>query len=101
MTIEIKRTADETVIEVIGRLDTTTAPSLEKTINENVENTKKLVLDMDGLEYISSAGLRVLLSAQKKMNQIGSMKLISVCEEVMDVFEMTGFADILTIEKKA
>lgn len=101
MTIEIKRTADETVIEVIGRLDTTTAPSLEKTINENVENTKKLVLDMDGLEYISSAGLRVLLSAQKKMNQIGSMKLISVCDEVMDVFEMTGFADILTIEKKA
>ena len=101
MTIEIKRIEDETVIAVGGRLDTTTAPALEKTINENIENTKILVLDMNALEYISSAGLRVLLSTQKKMNQIGSMKLISVCDEVMDVFEMTGFADILTIEKRA
>ena len=100
MTIEIKKIADETTITVVGRLDTTTAPALEKTINENVENTASLVLDMKGLEYISSAGLRVLLGAQKKMNLIGKMKLINVCEEVMDVFEMTGFADILTIEKK-
>ena len=101
MTIEIKKNANETVIEVVGRLDTTTAPALEKTINENIENTASLILEMNGLEYISSAGLRVLLGAQKKMNQIGAMKVINVCEEVMDVFEMTGFADILTIEKKA
>ena len=98
MTIEIKKIADETTIEVVGRLDTTTAPALEKTISENLESTKSLILDMKGLEYISSAGLRVLLGAQKKMNQIGSMKVTNVCEEVMDVFEMTGFADILVIE---
>jgi anti-sigma B factor antagonist len=98
MTIEIKRNADETIIELAGRLDTTTAPALDKTINNDIEDTKNLVLDLKGLEYISSAGLRVLLAAQKKMQKIGSMKLRSVCEEVMEVFEMTGFADILTIE---
>ena len=99
MTIEIKRNAKEVTIEVVGRLDTITAPVLEKTINENVENIQELVLDFNGLEYISSAGLRVLLGAQKKMKQIGTMKLTNVCEEVMDVLEMTGFADILTIER--
>ena len=98
MTIEIKRNADATTIELVGRLDTTTAPSLEKTINDDIGAVKNLVLDIKGLEYISSAGLRVLLGAQKKMNGIGSMKLIGVCEEVMEVLEMTGFADILTIE---
>ena len=98
MTIEIKRNADETVIELIGRLDTTTAPALDKTISEDIGDTKNLVLDIKGLEYISSAGLRVLLSAQKKMQKIGSMKVTNVCEAVMEVFEMTGFADILTIE---
>ena len=98
MTIEIKRNAEETVIELVGRLDTTTAPALDKTINGDLEGTKNLVMDFKGLEYISSAGLRVLLGAQKKMQKIGSMKLINVCEEVMEVFEMTGFADILTIE---
>ena len=98
MTIEIKKLARETTIEVVGRLDTTTAPVLEKTIAENTEGTKSLVLDLKGLEYISSAGLRVLLGAQKKMQKIGSMKVIHVCEEVMDIFEMTGFADILDIQ---
>ena len=98
MTIEIKKLADETIIEVVGRLDTITAPSLDKTINEDLGDTKNLVLDFKGMGYISSAGLRVLLSAQKKMQKIGSMKVINVCEEVMDVFEMTGFADILVIE---
>ena len=98
MTIEIKKNAAETIIEIVGRLDTITAPSLDKTINEDIGDTKELVLDMKGLEYISSAGLRVLLSAQKKMQKIGSMKVINVCEEVMEVFEMTGFADILVIE---
>ena len=98
MTIEIKRNAEETIIELVGRLDTTTAPALDKTINEDIGDTKNLVLDIKRLEYISSAGLRVLLSAQKKLQKIGSMKVINVCEAVMDVFEMTGFADILVIE---
>ena len=98
MTIEIKKNNEETVIEIVGRLDTVTAPALDKTINEDIGDTKNLVLDVKGVEYISSAGLRVLLSAQKKMQKIGSMKVTGVCEEVMEVFEMTGFADILVIE---
>ena len=98
MTIEIKRNSDQTVIELVGRLDTTTAPALDKTIRDDIADTKNLVLDVKKLEYISSAGLRVLLSAQKKMKNIGTMKVINVCEEVMEVFEMTGFADILNIE---
>ena len=98
MTIEIKRKAEEIVLQVAGRLDTTTAPALDKAIMENLTGIKSLILDFKGLEYISSAGLRVLLSAQKKMKQIGTMKLINVCEEVMEVFEITGFADILVIE---
>ena len=98
MTIEIKKNANETTIEVIGRLDTITAPVLEKTIVENISGIESLVLDFKGLEYISSAGLRVLLGAQKKMKNRGTMKLVGVCEDVMEVLEMTGFADILTIE---
>ena len=97
MTIEIKKNQEETIIEIVGRLDTITAPALDKTINEDIVDTKNLVLDLKGLEYISSAGLRVLLSAQKRMQKQGSMKLKNVCEEVMEVFEMTGFADILVI----
>ena len=98
MTIEIKKNITETVIEIVGRLDTITAPALDKTINEDIGDAKNLVLDVKGMEYISSAGLRVLLAAQKKMQKIGSMKVINVCEAVMEVFEMTGFADILVIE---
>ena len=98
MMIEIKKSAENTVVEIVGRLDTTTAPSLEKRLNEDMGETKNLILDFKGLEYISSAGLRVLLSAQKRMQKIGSMKLINVCESVMEVFEITGFADILVIE---
>jgi anti-sigma B factor antagonist len=98
MTIEIKKHGKETTIEVAGRLDTITAPVLEKTLGENTDGIKSLVLDLKGLEYISSAGLRVLLGAQKKMQKQGAMKLIGVCEEVMEILEMTGFADILTIE---
>ena len=97
MTIEIKKNATETIIESVGRLDTITAPALDKTINEDIAGTENLVLDVKGMEYISSAGLRVLLGAQKKMQKIGSMKVTGVCEEVMEVFEMTGFADILVI----
>ena len=98
MNIEVKRNLDEVIIEVAGRLDTTTAPTLDKTINDNTNDTKTLVLDLKELKYISSAGLRVLLSAQKKMQKIGSMTVKNVCEEIMEVFEMTGFADILSIE---
>ena len=98
MTIEIKKNQQETIIEIVGRLDTITAPALDKAINEDIGDTQNLVLDVKGMEYISSAGLRVFLGAQKKMQQVGSMKVINVCEQVMDVFEMTGFADILVIE---
>ena len=98
MTVEITRNSDVLVLALTGRLDTTTAPALDKTIQENINDIKSLALDFKGLEYISSAGLRVLLSAQKKMQQVGNMKVMNVCEEVMEVFEITGFADILTIE---
>ena len=98
MTIEIKKNDVETVIRIAGRLDTITAPALDKAINEDIGETRNLILDMKSLEYISSAGLRALLGAQKKMQKIGSMKVVNVCEEVMEVFEMTGFADILVIE---
>ena len=98
MTIEIKKNADTATITVAGRLDTTTAPMLDKTVNEDINDVKNLILDIKGIDYISSAGLRVLLSAQKKMQKIGSMKVLNVCPAVMEVFEMTGFADILVIE---
>ena len=98
MTIEIKKNENKVIIEVGGRLDTITAPVLEQRINESIVGINTLILDFKGIEYISSAGLRVLLGTQKKIQKNGSMKLINVCEDVMDVFEMTGFADILTIE---
>ena len=98
MTMEIKKNAEVTVIEVAGRLDTTTAPALERAISEDIGDTRNLVLDLKAVQYISSAGLRVLLGAQKKMQKIGSMKVTNVCEAVMEVLEMTGFADILVIE---
>ena len=98
MTIEMKKTDAQTVLEVSGRLDTTTAPVLDKTMIEEVSEKTALVLDLKELAYISSAGLRVLLSAQKRMRKHGSMKLRNVREEIMEVFEMTGFADILEIE---
>ena len=98
MTINIEKSGEMLTLKIEGRLDTTTAPELEKTINEQSEGIKDLVMDMEKLEYISSAGLRVLLAAQKKMNKIGTMKLTHVCDAVMEVFEMTGFSDILVFE---
>lgn len=89
---------DEMTLVLEGRLDTTTAPQLEGELKDSLENIKVLVFDMEKLEYISSAGLRVLLSAQKIMSRQGSMKVIHVCEEVNEIFEVTGFCDILTIE---
>jgi len=81
-----------------GRLDTTTAPQLEEKLNANLSGVKELVLDCAGLEYISSAGLRVLLSAQKVMSRQGSMKLTHVNMIITEIFEVTGFIDVLTIE---
>ena len=98
MTIDIKTNTEESIIEIAGRLDTATAPVLDKMISEDIQDTQKIILDLKGLEYISSAGLRVLLCAQKKMQKNGSMKVRNVCEAVMDILEMTGFADILAIE---
>ena len=83
-------------VAINGRLDTSSAPDFDTFMNENLTNVSKLILDFKELEYISSAGLRVLLAVQKKMK--GEMKLTNVCELVMEVFEMTGFADILVIE---
>jgi anti-sigma B factor antagonist len=85
-------------LKVSGRLDTTTAPSLETAVSEVVGTCENLILDFAGLEYISSAGLRVILKAQKAMAAKGGMKLLHVNETIMEIFEITGFSDILTIE---
>ncbi len=98
MQINQNQAAEKLTLTIVGRIDTTTAPSLEAVINSMDDGVKDLVLDMKDVEYISSAGLRVLLAAQKKMSKIGTLKLTDVCDAVMEVFEMTGFADILVIE---
>ncbi len=98
MTINKNVTGTTLTVEVEGRLDTMTAPELEKTLKESLDGMTELVLDFANLEYVSSAGLRVLLSAQKIMNKQGSMVIRNVCETVMEVFEVTGFSDILTVE---
>ena len=85
-------------ITLEGRLDTTTAPDLEKNLQESIQGVEELVMDFEKLDYISSAGLRVLLAAQKIMNKLGSMKLCHVNESIMEILEVTGFVDILTIE---
>lgn len=84
-------------INLEGRLDTATAPELERELGE-LNGVQDLIFDMKNLEYISSAGLRVILKAQKVMNAKGAMKLVNVGESIMEVFQITGFADILTIE---
>ena len=98
MTIEKNINATAAILKIIGRLDTTTAPELEATIDGCAAGIKELVLDCSALEYVSSAGLRVILKAQKLMNAQGTMKLTNVNETIMEVFDITGFADILTIE---
>lgn len=84
-------------LTVVGRVDTTTAPSLETAVNEEVGGVSELEFDFAGVEYVSSAGLRVLLNAQKTMNKQGSMTVAHVSPDVKDVFDMTGFSDILTL----
>ena len=85
-------------ISLVGRLDTTTAPELEEVLKEALEGVEDLCFDLEKLEYISSAGLRVLLQAQKTMNKQGTMKVKNAGEIIMEIFEVTGFTDILTIE---
>lgn len=98
LNIEKKLEDDKLYVSVEGRLDTITSPDLEKEINADIEGVKELTLDFEKLEYISSSGLRVLLAEQKVMNKQGSMKLINVNDTIMEIFEVTGFTDILTIE---
>ena len=98
MTIEKKINGESVTFIVSGRLDTQTAPELEKELDASLDGLKDLTFDMTNLEYVSSAGLRVILKAQKAMNAQGSMKLTGVNDSIMEVFDITGFLDILTIE---
>lgn len=98
MTITKTLNGNELNIALEGRLDTVTAPELEEEIKASLDGVESLILDFAALEYISSAGLRVLLSAQKAMNAKGTMKVLNVNETIMEIFEVTGFSDILTVE---
>ena len=98
MTIQQNRTGANLTIRLTGRLDTMTAPELEKELKTALDGVENLTLDLDALDYISSAGLRVLLSTQKRMGRRGGMKLTHVSAAIMETFEVTGFIDILTIE---
>ena len=89
---------DQLTLTLEGRLDTVTSRDLEQELNDSLDSVEELILDFNGLEYISSAGLRVLLSAQKTMMKRGGMKVIGVNEMIMEIFDVTGFSDILTIE---
>ena len=98
MTITKHTDGDKLTIALEGRLDTSTAPELEAELNASLDGVKQLVLDMEQLLYLSSAGLRVVLAAQKRMNKQGHMTVTHVCADIMEVFEITGFVDILDIQ---
>ena len=98
MTINKVANGTEMTVVLVGRLDTNTAPELEAALKESFAGTTKLVLDFAALEYLSSAGLRVILQTQKTMNKQGDMTVIHVNDTIMEIFEVTGFSDILTIE---
>lgn len=98
MTIDKRKNGKEMLMVISGRMDTSTSPQFESEIKESLENIENLILDFENLEYISSAGLRVILAAQKIMNKQGKMVIRNVNEVVSEVFEITGFVDILTIE---
>ncbi len=97
MTITKTKEGGSLVLALSGRLDTTTAPQLEAELKQNLEGVTSLVLDFAELDYLSSAGLRVLLTAQKTMNKQGTMEIHHVNETISEIFEVTGFVDILTI----
>ena len=98
MNINKKPEGEKLTVSIEGRLDTTTAPELENELKASYDGVKELVLDLSTLEYISSAGLRVLLSAQKAMNKQGSMVVTGANPDIMEIFEVTGFSDILNIQ---
>ena len=98
MTINKEKSNTTLNVSISGRIDTTTAPALETELKSSYDGVTELIQNFADVEYISSAGLRVLLSAQKVMNKQGSMKLINVSSDIMEIFEVTGFSDILTIE---
>lgn len=98
MTINKTKEDSKLTVQVEGRIDTTTAPQLESEIKDEISGITDLVIDLKEVAYVSSAGLRVLLSAQKVMNRQGNMVIKNVNEEVMEIFEVTGFVDILNIE---
>ena len=98
MQITSKKENGQLIISVSGKIDTVTSPELEKYIDENISGVNKLIFDLKDMSYTSSAGLRIFLKAQKTMNKQGSMKIINVQSDVMDVFELSGFTKILTIE---
>lgn len=98
MTIDKKQDGNTLTLSLGGRLDTTTAPELEAVIQAIPADVAALILDLEALDYVSSAGLRVVLAAQKKMSKQGKMTLVHVQEGVMEVFDVTGFTSILTIE---
>lgn len=98
MTIQKKTEGKKLTVKIEGRLDTNTTPQAERELMESVENVKELILDFESLDYISSAGLRLLLMLQKKMSVQGSMKIINANDLVKEIFDVTGFSDILTIE---
>ena len=98
MKINKTNEGEKLTISIEGRLDTTTSPELSKELDSSLEGVTQLVFDLEKLDYISSSGLRVLLSAQKAMNGKGTMVVKNVSEMVMEVFEITGFTDILSIE---
>ena len=97
--MKIEQTRDNSTLTLAleGRLDTITAPELEQVVNASLDGLTALIFDFAKLEYVSSAGLRVLLGAQKKMNKQGKMEVKNVCAEIMEVLDITGFSDILTI----
>jgi len=96
--IDQEMTGTDLIFTLEGRLDTTTAPQLENELKKSLDGVKKLTFDFKALEYISSAGLRVLLSSQKQMNRQGEMVIKNVNSDIMEIFDVTGFSDILTIE---
>ena len=98
MTIKKTSNGTELTVALEGRLDTTTAPQLEEEMKTALPNVKELTFDFSKLDYISSAGLRVLLSTQKVMNKQGSMRITNVNDTIMEIFDVTGFTDILTIQ---
>lgn len=101
MKIEQQKTAQQLQVRLEGRLDTTTAPALEGALSDALDGVTELILDFSALEYLSSAGLRVLLAAQKRMNKQGSMVIKNVNDSILEVFEITGFLGILSIDNEA